>query len=115
MKRNAVNRLYFVYKDIKGNTVAVSQSFTDRASLEGCISNIRNYSKLAPIFDAGDQKIFPCFVITAEPEKRYSFLMYGFGGESFFNSEMYNFKEECMEAIENLKMNAWNARLEDLI
>lgn len=115
MKRNAVNRLYFVYKDIKGETVAVSQSFTDRASLEVCISNIRNYSKIAPIFELADQKVYPCFIIMAEPENRFSFSMYGFAGETLFNSEAFGFRDHCVQSIEDFKMNAWKARLEDLI
>jgi len=116
LKKNATGRVYFVFKDHRSEMIAVSQSFPDRASLETCISHIRNSIKLANIVDANNEKgLPPLLVISLNNFGRHYFYMLGFQGERLMSSEGYDSQSQCLKNLHYFKNHAPEARLIDFI
>lgn len=115
LKKNAVDRLYFVFKDPDNKTVVVSQSFPDRTSLETCILGIRSNAKIGQIVDGEDGETRkPFFKISHNSSGEYVFSMVGIDGETIMHSEGYKKKEACIESLETFKEYALDARILDL-
>lgn len=116
LKKNAVGRMYFVFKNAGSEMVAVSQSFSDRSSLEACITNIRNCVKMAPVLEnITETDLPPFFKVQVNSSGHYNFYMLGLHGERLMSSEDYDAKEQCIERLAYFKVYAQEAKLVDLI
>ncbi|MDF1616872.1 hypothetical protein [Petrocella sp. FN5] len=114
IKRNAVGQYFFVFKKIEGNSAVVSMSFSERSSLEHCLSQVREKSKIACIVEASiDQDKLPQFLIRLE-SSGYAFYLIGFECEIILASEHYEDKEPCIQGILALKALSYDAGILDL-
>jgi uncharacterized protein YegP (UPF0339 family) len=114
IKMNAVDRLYFVFRDTSGASIVTSRSFTGRASLERCIAGIRDTAPVAEIHMASERTVPPVFIIR-EGASRFSFDLVGYGGDIVFSSSLYKTAADCLMALKSFKNESLDARLLDSI
>ena len=113
IKKNAVGRYYFVFKDAAGQTVVVSCSFGGRSALEKCLASVREAAAVAEVFTDGERVKPPLFKIQ-ECKDGFDFLLVGFEGELVFSSKPYAEKSDCITAVQYLKSQALDAGTVDL-
>jgi uncharacterized protein YegP (UPF0339 family) len=115
IKRNAVDRFYFVFRISSQGQNLVSKSFPDRSGLEACISQIRNYAKIAQVVEEErDSAENPLFRTYQAKSGRYAFGMIGTAGELIAQSDEYPSREKCLRSIELFKELSANAKIIDL-
>lgn len=115
LKRNAVGRVYFIFKNDEDVLVAVSQSFPDRAALETCITSLRNIVKIANLVHEEERLSPPCFLMKRSHLDHYHFVVIGFYGEILIQSEDYADLETCRCSVEYLKAAAAEAKIVDFL
>jgi len=112
IKRNAVGRYYFIFRDANEAALVVSGSFYDRAQLEKCLAQVREAALVADIAVEGVGENPPLFRIDEGPGGLF-FSLFGFAGEVLFSSKAYADWCDCIMAIELLKKLAFDAGIVD--
>ena len=115
LKRNAVGKVYFAFKDEGEQLVAVSQSFPDRAALETCITALRNIVKIATFVKEEERLNPPCFLLKRTQSNRYHFWVTGFHGEIMLQSEEYIDMDTCLYCANYFKEQAAEAKIIDFL
>ncbi len=115
IKQNAVERYYFIFKDVSGKRLLVSKSFADRSALELCLAQIRESARVAEISESTFCKEkLPCFLIQKNLEG-YAFSLLGFKGEVIFSSECFADKSDCVQSLGVFKNLSLDAGIEDSV
>lgn len=115
MKYNAVNRPYFVLKDHIGNTIIVSESYSDRISCERSIIDIRENIAIAQLNAKGDDASNPRLEMIEHSSDKFQFCLYSLQGEIILTSESYCDKESCINQMKAFKEYCANAKILDLL
>jgi uncharacterized protein YegP (UPF0339 family) len=114
IKMNAVDRLYFIFRDSSGASIVTSKSFAGRASLERCIAGIRDTAPMAEIHRASECTVPPVFLIR-EGASGFFFDLVGYDGEIVFSSLQYKMAADCQAALRLFKNESPDAGLLDSI
>ena len=111
IKRNTINRPFYVIKDPNGVIIGVSQSFFNVYACEQSISFIRNNANISQISDEIIIDELPKFEIYQNKIQTYKFRFIGIKGETVLSSQDYDTKEDCINAINLIKKYAMNAKI----
>lgn len=115
IKRNAVNRFYFVFRISSKEQILVSKSFADRSGLEAGISQARVFAQIAQVEDKKPSAPgIPFFKASRTKKNRYVFELLGPDGELTARSNEYQSLEKCLDSIEIFRESAVEARIIDL-
>ena len=114
IKQNAVGRYYFVFKEDNEQALVVSGSFWGRSELEKRLANVREAAPVACICDDRKSNMPPLFELH-EGKDGLAFSLVGFDGKLIFDSKAYKEKSGCLEAIETLKRESFNAGIVDSV
>ena len=112
IKKNAVGRYYFVFRIGDGHNLIVTKSFSKRAQLEKCITDLREAAAVAEICDENCSKLPPSFQVKQTSEG-YACTLLGFSGDLIFTGERYKRKEECIRAANMIKEFSGDAGIID--
>ncbi len=115
IKYNAINRPYFVMKNQKGETIAVSESFSDRIDCERCIINVRENTAIAQEIPLGESGENPKFELREYLPGKFQFLLYSIKDEIILTSEPCNSLQECINRMKEFKESFVWAKIVDLL
>ncbi len=113
IKQTPTGSYYFTFRGTDGERRVVSSTFLDRAELEKCLSHVRETAPLSEVneesFQVGKR---PFFWVQSKGEE-VMFSLIGFRGEIVFSSIPYAKRENCLEAIKDIKACAQRAAVVD--
>ena len=113
IKRNAVGRYYFVFKNEEEEELLVSGSFSDRPQLEKYLANMRESVQMADIVVGGEVNP-PMFKINIDCEG-CTFSLLDFNKEIIYQSDYFAELNDCMLVIIQLKKLSFSAGVADLV
>ena len=112
MKKNVGGKYFFSFKRSDGRMILVSQSFSDRLSLEQCIQYLRDSVPGVESPDTNMSQI-PYILINHDKSGEYNFTMIGDKNVVILKSEGYKEYEQCKESINFFLENSKNAKIID--
>lgn len=116
IKKNPVDKYFFVLKDKNGELLVTSSSFSGRAQLEKCLSYVRETMQLVKVSEDNEAlEEMPMLRINSKNGGEFDFSLFGLDGLLIFTSERFHCKEECFTAIEVLKKQSLDAGIYDTI
>ncbi|NLE24254.1 MAG: DUF1508 domain-containing protein [Clostridiaceae bacterium] len=114
IKKNAVGRYYFIFKDDMNEAIVVSGSFGSRSDLEKNIACIRETAAVADLCEIGENLISPLFKL-CENKDGFTFSLLGYEGETILTSKLYHEKSRCVVAVNKLKRLSYDANIIDFV
>lgn len=113
IKQSPMGYYYFTFRDNEEETQVVSCSFSNRAELEKCLSEVREAAPFADICTGTSPCGRPPF-FWIQQEGGIVFSLVGFKKEIIFSSVSYPYESQCRTAIDKLKASSRRAAIIDL-